>query len=208
MAQKLIERSIRPIVAEALSDARAVCVLGPRQAGKSTLAKQIAEHEHSATYVTLDDDVTRRAALEDPTSFIADLDGRAVIDEVQRAPDLMLAIKARLDRDNTPGQFLLTGSANIVTLPTIADALPGRVDYIRLWPFSQGELDNRHGSFIDRLFEGDPPRVRGAPAGRRAYAARIAAGGFPSAQGISGRTRERFFDSYLATIVARDLRDV
>jgi predicted AAA+ superfamily ATPase len=208
MAEKLVERSIRPIIAEALSDARAVCVLGARQTGKSTLVKQIAEHEHPATYVTLDDDATRRTALEDPTGFVADLDRRSVIDEIQRAPDLMLAIKARLDTNDAPGQFLLTGSANILTLPTIADALPGRVDYIRLWPFSQGEIENRHSSFIDRLFDRDPPRIQRARVGRRAYAARIATGGFPRAQVRGGRARERFFESYVATVLARDLRDV
>jgi predicted AAA+ superfamily ATPase len=208
MLPKLVERSIRPIVAEALSDARAVCVLGARQTGKSTLVKQIAEREHPAAYITLDDDATRRAALEDPTGFVAGLDDRSVIDEVQRAPDLMLAIKARLDTNDAPGQFLLTGSANILTLSTIVDKLPGRVDYVRLWPFSQGEIENRHGSFIDRLFDRDPPRVQRAQVGRGAYAERIVTGGFPRAQGRSARIRERFFESYVATVLAHDLEDV
>jgi predicted AAA+ superfamily ATPase len=196
------------MIVEALSDARAVCVLGARQAGKSTLVKQIAEREHLATYITLDDDATRRAALEDPTGFVAGLDDRSVIDEVQRAPDLMLAIKARLDTNDAPGQFLLTGSANILTLPTIVDKLPGRVDYVRLWPFSQGEIENRHGSFIDRVFEGDPPRIQGAQVGRGAYAERVVTGGFPRAQGRTARIRERFFDSYVTTVLAHDLADV
>ena len=208
MHGQFIERNIRPTVVEALTEARAVCLLGARQSGKSTLARAIAVDEHPAEYLTLDNDSTRRAALEDPTGFIAGVSGSAVIDEVQRAPDLMLAIKERLDRSNERGQFLLAGSANILTLPTIADALPGRVDYVRMWPFSQGELSGRRESFIDRLLIGEPPRVEDAEVGREAYAARIVAGGFPDAQDRSARGRARFFTSYVSTILGRDLPDI
>jgi len=208
MSRQFIERNIRPTVVEALTEARAVCLLGARQSGKSTLAGAIAADEHPAEYLTLDNDSTRRAALEDPTGFIAGVSGSAVIDEVQRAPDLMLAIKERLDRSNERGQFLLAGSANILTLPTIADALPGRVDYVRMWPFSQGELSGRRESFIDRLFVGEPPRVEDAEVGRGAYAARIVAGGFPDAQDRGARGRARFFTSYVSTILGRDLPDI
>ncbi len=185
-----------------------MCLLGARQVGKSTLARAIAEREHPARYVTLDDEATRRAALEDAPGFIARVSGPTVIDEVQRAPDLMLAIKERLDTDNRRGQFLLAGSANILTLPTIADALPGRIDYVRLWPFSQGELAGRRESFVDRLLAGEPPQIDDAPVGRGAYAAQIVAGGFPDAHGRGIRGRARFFDSYIASILGRDLQDV
>jgi predicted AAA+ superfamily ATPase len=203
-----IERNIRPTVVEALTEARAVCLLGARQAGKSTLARAIVEHEHPAEYLTLDHDATRKSALEDPTGFIARVRGAAVIDEVQRAPDLMLAIKERLDTNNERGQFLLAGSANILTLPSIADALPGRVDYVRLWPFSQGELAGTRESFIDRLLAGEVPHIEDAEVGRGAYAARIVAGGFPDAQDRGPRGRARFFDSYVSTILGRDLQDI
>jgi predicted AAA+ superfamily ATPase len=208
MSARFVERHIRPLVVEALSEARAVCVLGVRQAGKSTLVKQIASHEHPAKYVTLDDDATRRAALDDPVGFVAGLGRRTVIDEIQRAPDLMLAIKVRLDTDDESGQFLLTGSANVLTIPTIADRLPGRVDYIRLWPFSQGELEGRRDSFVDRLFAAEPPQIEGAEVGRGPYSERIVTGGFPEAQGRGARGRERFFNSYLATMLTDDLRDI
>jgi uncharacterized protein len=208
MPGQFIERNIRPTVVEGLAEARAVCLLGARQSGKSTLARAIAEDEHPAEYLTLDNDSTRRAALEDPTGFIAGVSASAVIDEVQRAPDLMLAIKERLDRSNERGQFLLAGSANILTLPTIADALPGRVDYVRMWPFSQGELLGRRESFIDRLLIGEPPRVEDAEVGRAAYAARIVAGGFSDAQDRGARGRARFFTSYVSTILGRDLPDI
>jgi uncharacterized protein len=208
MPTPFVERNIRPTVVEALTEARAVCLLGARQSGKSTLARAIATDEHAAEYLTLDDDVTRRAALEDPTGFVAGVSGSAVIDEIQRAPDLMLAIKERLDTDDTRGQFLLAGSANVLTLPTIADALPGRVDYVRMWPFSQGELAGRREGFIDRLLVGDIPRIEDAEVGRGAYAERIVAGGFPDARDRSARGHGRFFTSYVSTILGRDLRDV
>lgn len=208
MPNELIERHVRPLVVEALSDSRAVCLLGARQVGKSTLAKQIAGEEHPAAYITLDNAETRLAAREDPTGFVAALDGPTVIDEVQRAPDLMLAIKARLDARSDRGQFLLTGSANILTLPTIADRLPGRVDYVRLWPFSQGELAKSRETFVDRAFAADPPLIEGARIGRDAYADQVATGGFPEAQGRGSRSRERFFASYVSSIWGRDIGDV
>jgi predicted AAA+ superfamily ATPase len=115
-----------------------------------------------------------------------------VIDEVQRAPDLMLAIKERLDTNNERGQFLLAGSANVLTLPSIADALLGRVDYVRMWPFSQGELSGRRESFIDRVLAGEAPQIDDADVGREAYASKIVAGGFPDAQDRGARGRARF----------------
>jgi predicted AAA+ superfamily ATPase len=208
MPGSFIERNVRATVVEALGEARAVCLLGARQVGKSTLARAIAEREHPARYLTLDDEATRQAAREDPTGFISRVSGPTVIDEVQRAPNLMLAMKERLDSDDRRGQFLLAGSANILTLPTIADALPGRVDYIRLWPFSQSELTGRRESFVDRLLAGEPPQIDDAAVGREAYAARIVTGGFPDAQSRSARGRTRFFDSYIASMLGRDLQDI
>jgi predicted AAA+ superfamily ATPase len=208
MQRSFVDRNIRSTVVEALREARAVCLLGARQSGKSTLARAIAEREHPAEYLTLDNDATRRSALEDPTGFIAGISGPVVIDEVQRAPDLMLAIKERLDTTNDRGQFLLAGSANILTLPSIADALPGRVDYVRMWPFSQGELNGRRESFLDRLLAGEAPHIQDADVGRGAYAPKIVAGGFPDAQERSGRGRGRFFTSYVSTLLGRDLPDI
>jgi predicted AAA+ superfamily ATPase len=131
-----------------------------------------------------------------------------VIDEIQRVPALLLAIKQRLDSNQARGQFLLTGSANVLALPTVADALPGRVEYVNLWPFSQGELSGRREDFVDGLFAGRLPRVAGAPVGRGAIAPTLASGGYPEAQTRSARGRSRFFSSYIASIVGRDLEDV
>lgn len=204
----LIPRHVRSQILEALTESRAVALLGARQVGKSTLVRDIAGNEYPARFINLDDDATANAACTDPTGFVAEIAGPAVIDEIQRAPGLLLAIKQRLDMDQARGQFLLTGSANILTLPTIADALPGRIDYLNLWPFSQGELHGSQEVFIDRLFAGNPPQVPGAPVGRRSVASALVTGGYPEAQGRGGRGRTRFFRSYIASIIGRDLEDV
>jgi predicted AAA+ superfamily ATPase len=122
----LVARHLRANVQAALADTRVVVVLEARQVGKSTLVAQIAEGEPSRPVITLDDDARRRGANEDPTGFVADLQTPVAIDEVQRAPALLLAIKQSVDEDQRPGRYLLTGSANILTAPTIADALTGR----------------------------------------------------------------------------------
>ena len=201
----LLQRHIHEQVVEALSDTRVVVVLGARQVGKSTLVEQIAARDHPARLLTFDDLATRGAAADDPTGFVAGLEGSVVIDEVQRVPDVLLAIKQRVDRDQSPGQFLLTGSANILTAPRIADALTGRAEYYRLTPFSQGELEGTRESFIPTLFSGRFPTVTDGPIGRAAYAGRIAAGGYPAVQQRSEARRIRFFESYIDTIIQRDL---
>ena len=183
-------------------------MLGARQVGKSTLVEQIAATDHPARVITFDDLALRQAAAEDPTGFIAQLTGPAVIDEVQRVPDVLLAIKQRVDRDQTPGQFLLTGSANILTAPRIADALTGRAEYYRLAPFSQGELVGLRESFIPDLFKGRFPTVTDGPVGRASYAERIATGGYPAVQQRSPRRRTQFFESYVDTIIERDLSSI
>jgi predicted AAA+ superfamily ATPase len=204
-----VTRQIRPRVRELLSESRAVAVLGARQVGKSTLLQDLAATDFPATVLTLDDDVTRRAAAADPTEFVARLDTPVAIDEIQRVPDLLLAIKQRLDRDDTRGQFLLTGSANILALPSVKDALPGRVDYVNLWPFSATEMASfSAGNFIDCVLDGAPPNIEAAPIGRAPYAERILRGGYPEAQVRGLRSLGSFFSSYLTSIVERDLGDV
>jgi hypothetical protein len=204
----LVSRHARPQLLEALDESRAVALLGARQVGKSTLARDLAANEFPARYISLDDEVAADTAREDPRGFIAEVEGPTVIDEVQRAPGLLLAIKERLDRNQARGQFLLTGSANILTLPTIADALPGRVEYVNLWPFSQGEIHGIRERFIDVLLSGTFPTVSDAPVGRRAVAKLLTTGGYPELQGRSPRGRGRFFASYLASILDRDVPDI
>jgi uncharacterized protein len=205
----LFQRQIRSHVLSLLAESRAVAILGARQVGKSTLLLDLVASDFPAEAITLDERATREAAAADPTEFVSRLKTPVAIDEAQRVPDLLLAIKQRLDRDNTRGQFLITGSANILALPTVKDALPGRVDYINLWPLSAAELAAATTeNFVDRLLLGAPPELSGAPLGRRAYADRIVRGGYPEAQERGARGLRSFFSSYLSSIVERDIGDV
>ena len=140
---RVIPRRAFAVAAEAMSDTRVVIINGARQSGKSTLAAQLGA-EADADWRTLDDAPTRNAALADPAGFVEGEPGRLqIIDEVQRAPELLLAIKAVVDADPTPGRFLLTGSARVLAMRGIADSLPGRTETIELWPFSQSEMGSR-----------------------------------------------------------------
>lgn len=204
----LIPRAIETELRDILSVSRAAAITGPRQAGKSTLAMQLQRAGVLPNYFSLDDEAMRVAARSDPDGFALSLPRPAVIDEIQRAPDLMLAIKQILDSDPTPGQFLLTGSADLVTARVIADALPGRVEYVNLWPLSQAELVGKSTSIIDALLAGEPPRVSGAPKGRVASAELVVAGGFPDARTRASHQRARYFRSYVRTVLGRDLPDI
>jgi predicted AAA+ superfamily ATPase len=207
MLAKLIPRHLDDHLVQAMADARVVALLGPRQAGKSTLARMLATERLPAEYLTLDDEPTRSLAAGDPQGFVAGLGRRTVIDEIERAPELLLAIKSRVDRDDTPGQFLVTGSANLRRIPTVADALPGRADYLTLWPFTQSEINRDSSDFIPHLLAARAPRVAGAPVGRARYAELLLAGGFPEALKRADASRRRFFESYVASIVERDVLD-
>lgn len=202
-----VPRHIRPQLVSALQESRVVCLLGPRQAGKSTLVRSIAADEHPARYVTLDDRVTLELAREDPTAFVAG-DERLAIDEVQRAPDLLLAIKQVVDLDPTPGRFLVTGSADIMTHPRIADALPGRVDYMALWPFSHSELARVPSRFLEKAFAGEEFPIDSPPIGRKGYAELLVQGGFPEAVGATAARRRRFFGSYADSILGREIDEL
>ena len=204
----MISRQIRPLLLEMLAESRAVALVGARQVGKSTLLRDLTRSDFPAQTVTLDDDARRAAAAEDPVGFLAGLSSPAAIDEVQRVPDLLLAIKTRLDLDDSRGQFLLTGSANILALPTVKDALPGRVDHMTLWPLTAAEIEGGKGNFVDALLLGEPPQLTGCPVGRPAYAERIARGGYPEAQGRGPRALRSFFTSYLSSIIERDVGDI
>jgi len=197
-------------VHEALSDRPVVTVVGPRQSGKSTLAQRVARTRGDMRYVTLDTATTLAAATADPEGFLARHEGGFAIDEVQRAPALFRAIKAEVDRRRTPGRYLLTGSANVLLLPSISESLAGRMEILRLLPLSERERRGKKGNAIDLLFDAD--RLRRAaprPASRAEAVDRIVRGGFPEAQAIAGdRRRTEWFRSYEAALVHRDVRDI
>lgn len=208
MTHPLIPRATQPLVTEALADTRVVFVMGARQVGKSTLVSGVAAKDHPARLLTLDDQVTRDAALADPAGFVAGLDRPVVLDEIQRAPDLLLAIKETVDRDTRPGQFLLTGSANVLSNRKVKDARTGRMEIVTLWPLSQSEIHGSRTNLIDSLLDGCPPNFADAPVGRNAFVDIVARGGYPEAIHRSGRRRDKWFRDYIDTTLDRDLRDI
>ena len=149
----MFTRHLTPALLVALSDSPVVFFNGPRQSGKSTLVQSLAAGPHRARYMTLDDLSVLSAARGDPQGFLAGLDGPVILDEVQRAPELFLPLKAAVDRDRRPGRFLLTGSASVTVLPQLSQALVGRMEILTLWPLSQGEVEGAKEGFIDALFE-------------------------------------------------------
>ncbi len=199
-------RNIQPKVQSALLDTRVVLIVGPRQAGKTTLAKQHATAQRP--YLTLDDASTLQAARTDPTGFIRGLK-QAVIDEVQRAPELLLAIKESVDTDPTPGRFLLTGSTNLMAMPAVADSLAGRMEVHTLLPFSQAELLGTARNLLDRLFDGQGLPDLGTTVVDEALMHAVLRGGYPEAlrRGTSARTQAWLLD-YVALILDRDVRDI
>lgn len=192
-------------VCEAMGDTRIVLLCGPRQSGKTTLARQIADSD--IPYFTLDDPTVLEAASVDPVGFVRGLD-RAVLDEVHRAPDLILPIKAAVDADPRAGRFLLTGSANLMTLPHLADSLAGRMEIIRLLPLAQAELHGSQPSFLEQVFSGEMPKST-APVVRGDLVKIVLAGGYPEALARSDwRRRQNWHLDYIEAIIQRDVRDI
>lgn len=182
----------------------AVVIQGARQVGKSTLARQLAA-DRRAVVVTLDDRAVREAAAADEVAFVEQCpDGILVIDEVQREPELLLAIKASIDRDRRPGRFLLTGSADLLSVKGQTDSLAGRAATLHLRAFSQGELVGHPEDFVTTLRSGTPAQEFTTEWNRARYAAALVAGGYPDVRGLSARLRQAWLDSYLERILQRD----
>lgn len=204
-----LHRNLQPSVAESLTDSPVVFIQGARQTGKSTLARLLVEADARRRYMTLDDAATLAAAQSDPQGFIVGLDAPVVIDEVQRAPGLALAIKAAVDANRKPGRFLLTGSANPMLLPNLSESLAGRIELHTLWPLSQGEIAGRVERFIDAVFASrfTLPDVTGASF--PSLIPRLMQGGYPEMLTRKADDRRRaWVGSYLDTILQRDVRDI
>ena len=198
-------RFVKQRIREALADTRVVLLCGPRQSGKTTLARQVAGE--TIPFVTLDDPTTLDAARTDPVGFVRRLD-RAIIDEIQRAPDLILAIKTAVDADPRPGRFLLTGSADLMTLPRVADSLAGRMGITRLLPLAQAELRGARPLFLDQAFAGETPTCSTAVVGDDLVET-VLAGGYPEALTRSEwRRRQDWHLDYIEAIIQRDVRDI
>lgn len=207
-ADQYLPRHAAALVDEALTDTRVVVVNGARQSGKSTLANLVVNQRPGAVARYLDHPGTRAAAAADPVGFLQH-DGLMLIDEVQRVPELWLAIKYLVDRNPRPGRFLLTGSARLMALKSLPDTLPGRSETIELWPLAQGEIDGEPDGFVDAAFHLGP-QLRAEPSSlrRRDYLLRARRGGYPEALLRAGRRRERFFADYVSDMIVRDVHQV
>jgi uncharacterized protein len=206
---RLIPRHAQVGVTSALADTRVVVINGARQTGKSTLASVVMRSFVGAELRFLDEAPVRAAAQADPAFFVRH-DGLLVIDEVQRVPELFLAIKHEVDTDPRPGRFLLTGSARLTGLPGIPDLLPGRSETIELYPLSQGEIDRCPDGFVTAMFKHGPGlRVPTSDLRRNDYLERALRGGYPEAvRRTDASRRARFFESYISDLVNRDVRQL
>ncbi len=204
----MIERKIKKRLLEAFSDSPVVLLHGARQTGKSTLVKYISENEHPAKYLTFDDATVLSAAQSNPYDFISIYSENLVIDEVQRVPEIFLAIKNLVDNNRKAGKFIITGSANVLMLPKISESLTGRVEVIKLFPFSQSEINRTEINFIDEVCS-NKFNLNNIPQKKNDLIKRVLTGGYPEMLNRKDRQRQNaWFNSYLTTILQRDVRDI
>lgn len=192
---------------EALRDSPAVLIHGPRQSGKTTLARAVGE-PRGCRYVSFDDEAVRAAARADPVGFVHALPTKCILDEVQRVPDIFTSLKVVIDQRWTAGRFILTGSANVLVVPALAESLAGRMAMLRLHPLSQVEIESARPRFLDSLLRGGfklgiADRLGGE------LARRIVAGGYPAALARRAPARSRaWYRDYVETQIQRDVRDL
>uniref|UniRef100_E6Q5Z9 ATPase, AAA+ superfamily n=1 Tax=mine drainage metagenome TaxID=410659 RepID=E6Q5Z9_9ZZZZ len=199
-------RFLEPRIAAALADTRIVTIVGARQVGKSTLARHLAKS--GSPYLTFDNLATLAAAKEDPHSFIRSLPRGTVIDEVQHLPEILTAIKSEVDENPVPGRFLLTGSANFLTIPTLSESLAGRMELFTLLPLAQNEMNGSGRNFVDELFS-PAPNFQTRNETLASIFERVTTGGYPEVLARSDPARRSaWFESYVATILQRDIREL
>jgi len=204
---QLYSRYLAPRLRESLADTPAVLIHGPRQSGKTTLARAIGE-PRGYRYVSFDDEAIRRAAQNDPIGFVAGLPTRVILDEVQRVPEIFTSLKTVIDLRRSAGRFILTGSANVLLIPKLADSLAGRMGLLRLHPLAQCELAGSRPRFLDALFRGSFRTGLAEPLGTT-LAARIVGGGYPAALARHDSARRRaWYRDLVETQIQRDVRDV
>lgn len=204
----MIPRHLKSCLLEALADTPVVVLVGARQSGKTTLVRSLRAQGYPARYLSLDDPATLAAAQADPATFLADLEGPTILDEVQRAPSLFPVLRSVVDRERVAGRFLLTGSAHVLVMPRLAEALVGRMEVLTLWPLSQGEIECCREGFLDGLFRERLPSWQGAAEARGDLLARALAGGYPEPLSRALRRRQAWFRSYVATILQREVREL
>ncbi len=192
-------------IEKAMKTRRVLLLNGGRQCGKTTLAKELISHD--TTYRSLDDLALREFAQNDPHGFVVHPGKTLIIDEIQRAPNLLSAIKKMVDEDNRPGQYLLTGSANIQSLPTTTESLAGRVHKIRLRPLTQGEILGKSPLFLSKMFGQSFKDV--TPSYDREQILQMAfRGGFPEPVRLDEKDRKDWYKDYITSLLERDLQDI
>lgn len=208
MDAKPLPRALGPAVQDALKDTPVVCLLGPRQCGKTTLARALAPR---FGYVTFDDTDALALARSDPNGFLAALPDPVILDEIQRVPELLRALKLSVDRDRRPGRFLLTGSANLLLLPKLGDSLAGRMAIIELHPLTAAEQNRAPGGFLAAWIAGKlKPSLATAtrPPAPINPADRVTAGGFPEPLTRSPARARSWHRDYVRALLERDVQDV
>ncbi|WP_407597263.1 ATP-binding protein [Pseudomonas aeruginosa] len=191
---------------DALSDTPVVCILGPRQVGKTTLARQL---EPGRTYVSFDDNTMLAAARYDPLGFVAGLPDRVILDEVQRVPELLTAIKLSVDNDRRPGRFILTGSANLLLLPNVQESLAGRMEVIYLNPLSEQEKHHSAFSLLEALLTNQiKPAITGVQPPVTGIAEAVVGGGYPEPNTRTEARARQWYRQYLNAIIQRDVQDI
>ncbi len=206
----MFERILAENLKEALSDTPVVMVVGARQTGKSTLALQSINSDFSPQYLTLDDPILLSSSKSNPTAFLENFPTPLIIDEIQRVPELFLPLKLKIDRERKAGSYLLTGSANVLNLPKVADSLAGRIEILHLQTLSQSEIEGTKHNFVDEICQ-DNYQISTAntPENREELFRRMLVGGYPEVVGRkTEKRREAWFDSYILTLLQRDLRDL
>lgn len=204
----MYKRNSYSLIEEALKDTPVVLVCGARQVGKSTIIKEVISNNNDYNYFTMDDPSNLAAASKSPSSFLSGINGKIVIDEIQRVPELFLVIKKMIDENREPGKFILTGSANILTLPKLSDSLAGRMEIINMFPLSQGEISDVKEDFIDKSFncgifsndyECDYVDI----------IEKIINGGYPEVLSRANvKRKSAWFSSYITALLQRDIRDL
>ncbi|MDR0646225.1 MAG: AAA family ATPase, partial [Elusimicrobiota bacterium] len=196
------------LIKNGLKHSRVVIVSGVRQCGKTTLLKRIySDSDNNFTFRSLDDDDLLQLALDDPKGFIKHQAKTMIIDEVQKAPKLLPAVKMAVDKSNDKGQFLLTGSADINLLPEVYESLAGRIRNIRLRPLTQGEILLRKPSFLNNVLKLKfPAQIKGYD--KREIVKLAFRGGYPEVLTLSEKERNSWFKNYVNAILMRDLRNI
>ena len=203
----MYQRYAKQKVLIALKDTPAIIIVGPRQCGKTTLVKEIIGEDW--IYITLDDVNQLRFAQNDPIGFVRQHASKhVVIDEVQRVPELILPIKQSIDENRVPGRFLLTGSANAMALPVVADSLAGRLEVVSLLPLAECEINGNPSTFLTKILSGDIPASSQVRI-REKLISKVISGGFPEALlRTEDSRRVAWFNQYIMSLVQKDLKDL